>query len=166
MIKVKVIKNDILEAEEKIIVHQVNCFTMGSGVAKAIYTKFPNVKAEHKSLCEKYKDKREELLGKIQLIDCTPKIVCNLFGQFEYGNDGKQYTIYKHLYYGLETIFQYAKLNELDIAIPYKIGCERGGADWDKVHSKINELAYRYSMTDNVKLYKYVPKSTNNKHFK
>lgn len=165
MIKIKTVNEDILKAKEKIIVNQVNCFKMGSGVAKSIYTKYPKVKEEHKSLCDSYSMNRTYLLGKLQFIDCSPKIICNLFGQYEYGRD-KQYTIYKHLYYGLETLFQYAKLSEQSIAIPYKIGCNRGGADWDKVYAKICELAERYDLIDKIKLYRYTPKVSSNKHFK
>lgn len=166
--EVEIIKGDLIKAGENIIAHQVNCFTMGSGVAKQISGRYPAVKREHKLLCDQHENDREWLLGRIQLIDCTPKIVANLFGQYDYGNDGKLYTIYKYLYLGLERLFQYAKLNNLSVAIPYKIGCGKGGADWVRVRYKINELANRYNIVDKVKLYKLEakPKTTNNKHFR
>ena len=45
-------KGDLLEAGES-IVHQVNCQNvMGSGVAKAIYTKWPEVKIEYHKYCD------------------------------------------------------------------------------------------------------------------
>ena len=55
MIKVKVIKNDILEAEEKIIVHQVNCMgEMNSGVAKSIRNKYTEVFEQYNRYIRKF----------------------------------------------------------------------------------------------------------------
>ena len=44
---IKTVVGDLLDATEDIIVQQVNCRSvMGSGVAKAIYTRWPEVKTE------------------------------------------------------------------------------------------------------------------------
>lgn len=41
----QIFKGDILNADAEFICHQVNCMNaMGAGVAKAIYTKYPEVK--------------------------------------------------------------------------------------------------------------------------
>lgn len=41
----RIIKGNILDVEEGIIIHQVNCFdVMGAGLAKSLYTKYPVIK--------------------------------------------------------------------------------------------------------------------------
>ena len=48
----KYIIGDITETELKYIAHGVNCQNvMGSGVAKALYTKFPEVKERYHEFC-------------------------------------------------------------------------------------------------------------------
>ncbi|WP_370956757.1 hypothetical protein AB3239_10910 [Bacillus subtilis] len=48
---IKIVKGNILDASEDIIVQQVNCKgVMGAGLAKAILNKYPNVKKEYQSL--------------------------------------------------------------------------------------------------------------------
>ena len=46
---------DITSITKGVIMHQVNCQNvMGSGVAKALYTKYPQVKSEFHKLAEIY----------------------------------------------------------------------------------------------------------------
>lgn len=45
---IKTVIGDVVEASEDIICHQVNCQNvMGAGVAKALYTRFPQVKQSY-----------------------------------------------------------------------------------------------------------------------
>jgi hypothetical protein len=41
--------------------------------------------------------------------------------------------------------------NNLSVALPYKIGSDRGGADWNEVRAMIDEVFSDYQVT----LYKY-----------
>ena len=93
---IKTVVGDLLDATEDIIVQQVNCRSvMGSGVAKAIYTRWPEVKTEYHKFCRR-STSPYDLLGKVQLIDVEPgRAVANVFGQLNYGRTaGKVYTDY------------------------------------------------------------------------
>ena len=141
---------DLLTAPQTRIAHQVNCRgKMGSGVALAIKQKYPEVYQKYSEACKVYK--KDFLYGSCQKIVCKDKIVYNLFGQDGYGYDGKQYTSYAFLTIALEKMFEKIKsenvLNEkISVAIPYKMGCDRGGADWKIVESIIEDLSSKYSI--------------------
>lgn len=64
---ISIISGDLLQAKEAAICHQVNCQNvMGSGVAKAIFTKWPEVKTEYHRFCNGRRPR--DLLGKIQVV--------------------------------------------------------------------------------------------------
>lgn len=141
---IKFVEGDLLEAEEDIIGHQVNCQgVMGSGVAKQIKDRFPVAYNEYKKSF-KYTMKKF-LLGRCQII-ITDKYIANLFGQFDYGY-GKQQTDYDALKNALMELKWYAKENELTVALPFKIGSDRGGADWNIVYGIIEEVFRDYKIT-------------------
>ena len=139
---VREIKGDLLDTDLNFIAHGVNCRNkMGSGVAKAILTKYPEVKegyhALHRSGLALCTNGSDDFLGTAQPIDVHDgKVVFNLFTQLDYGYDGKQYVSYK----AIEECFKSLTLN-CDyinaIAIP-RIGCGLAGGDWDKVKEIIN----------------------------
>ena len=63
----KIINKDITTLKKGILIQQVNCQNaMGSGVAKAIYQKWPQVKNEYHKFSQNKKP--EDLLGEIQEI--------------------------------------------------------------------------------------------------
>ena len=73
--------------------------------------------------------------------------ICNLYAQNNYGYDGKQYTDLNALRICLEAVLAASKSLQrqigvdVRIALPYKIGCVRGGADWDNdVYPMIDEV--------------------------
>lgn len=133
---IKYVKGDLLNAEQLIIVHQCNAQdTMGSGVAKAIRTKYP--KAYHEYLEYFRHIPKSERMGKVQFCNVGDKLVANLVGQFNYLPRGLCHTDYK----ALEEGFTKIKLSfPDDVAMP-KIGCGLGGGDW-KVVSAIIESVF------------------------
>ena len=137
MIKFK--EGSILDAPERIICHQVNCQgKMGRGIALEIRNKYPIVYDKYIELYNKYKLQPYKLLGSYQLVKVNnDRWVANIFGQNYYGLD-KRYTDYNALVSGLSALF--IRTNE-DIAIPYKMGCRNGGADWDKLMQILEILA-------------------------
>lgn len=147
---IEVIHGDILTAKEDIIVHQVNCQgVMGAGLALAIKRKYPNVYDKYKIACNTMQP--EDLLGKIQLIKTHDnKMVCNLFGQLNYGRNKVQ-TDYEAITMCFDKIYRYAKLNNLTVAIPYNIGCGLAGGNWTRV---LNIILKRFKDKSIVKLYK------------
>lgn len=140
MIKFKNIS--LLEADVDYICHQVNCQgKMNSGVAKAIRERWPIVYTTYWNtfLSE------SNLLGKILLVDINeyeprtwpgqPTII-NMFSQEFYGYDGKRYTSYDAFWSCLEHIKETIPKGS-KIAFPYKIGSDRGGANWDVIYTMI-----------------------------
>lgn len=121
---------------------------MNSGVAKAIREKWPVVFNEY---IAKYNHNIKENQGKntllgtimiVNLVDYQPKAwpenpnVINMFAQFDYGYDGKRYTSYDAFDKCLQKI-KSAVPKGSKIAFPYKIGCDRGGAEWTVIYSLI-----------------------------
>ena len=147
-----IIEGNILNAKENIIAHQTNCKgVMGSGVAKYIRDKYPEVYQEYKKHCG-IKDKKT-LLGTVQFCKADDgKIIANLFGQYSFGIYKKQ-TDYDALRKSLEQLYLYAKENNLTIAFPYKIGCGNGGGKWEIVEKMISDIFKDYPYT----FYKYNP---------
>jgi O-acetyl-ADP-ribose deacetylase (regulator of RNase III) len=130
---IKFVSGDLLEATENFIVHQVNCKgVMGSGVARQIKNKWPIVYAAYKG----YLSKVKPALGNVQLVmlSASPfRGVINAFGQDTYGYDGKQYTNYSALSECFSKIRDRALKFNCSVALPYKFGSDRGGADWREV---------------------------------
>ncbi|MDD4242877.1 MAG: macro domain-containing protein [Bacilli bacterium] len=135
---------NIIDCEEHVIVHQVNCQNaMGAGVARALYTKWPQVKIKYHKQFHIYKP--EELLGRIDFINDYDKIICNAFTQFDCGPGDKLYTNYNAIIKAFTTLKHYIHIftvNTLSkkIAIPYLYGCGLGGGDWKIVHSIIDGI--------------------------
>lgn len=131
-----VINGDLLDAHADYIAHQVNCQgRMGSGVAKAIREHHMKVYDEYMRELLAYKANDKSILGHSQLVSIgdgyTYKGVINMFAQDKYGYDGKQYTSTVAFKMCLAEINKIAK--GCSIAFPWKIGCVRGGADWNTI---------------------------------
>ena len=137
---IKHIKCDIFESGADVICHQVNCQgVMGSGIAKQVRERYPWVYAHYKQLCKNFQHRKEALLGMVQgtYINEDVKIL-NLYTQLNYGYDGKCYTNYNSLKEALEYILTH--YHNKTIAIPYLMGCHRGGGDWNIVYKMIEEV--------------------------
>ena len=146
------IKQDLTTSDADYICHQVNCQgKMNSGVAKAIREKWPIVYTTYWNTFLSESD----LLGKILLVDINeyeprtwPKqpAIINMFSQEFYGYDGKRYTSYDAFWSCLGHIKEIVPKGS-KIAFPYKIGCDRGGADWDVIYTMITTvLGYNYNI--------------------
>lgn len=142
-----IVNGDVVESSAKYICHQVNCQgVMGSGVARQIRAKWPDVFEQYKAMCDKYAGCREDLLGKIQ---CVPvdegKTVINIFGQLRFGKDGRQYTRFEALRCGCDKIASCVMHGDT-IGMPYKIGCGLGGGDWVKVMDMLMYVFYEHRL--------------------
>lgn len=146
---VKIVEGDIFESDAGFIVHQVNCQgVMGSGIAKSIRLKFYNVYTEYKELVNMCDKDPKHLLGKVLYVpghrphQDEPIIIANLFGQDKYGYNGACYTDYEALRKGFKHIAEHVPTIPIEnkkIAIPFKIGCCRGGGDWSIVYKMIHD---------------------------
>ena len=136
------IQCDIFESGADVILHQVNCQgVMGSGIAKQVRQKYPLVYESYKAWCNSA-DFSSELLGMAQIVYPDPSKnfrIINLFAQDKYGYDKRRYTDYDALRKSIEEVFRRTKRDDV-IAIPYRMGCDRGGGDWNEVYRIIENV--------------------------
>ena len=122
-----VIYKDILTVEKGIITHQVNCQRqMGAGLARKIRDRYPKVYEEYKSIPWR--------LGQIQIVRIDKDLfVCNLAGQNNFGKSVYRYTDYNAVRTGFKDLNDWRKefRPDLNIYIPYRMGCDLGGGNWN-----------------------------------
>lgn len=138
------IRKNILEATDPVVAHCCNCQNvMGSGVALALRTRFPEVYEADTLLFEKYK----ELLGQTQLVkvktrpDTTPiEYVANMYAQRHFGTNARQIN-YEAFYTCLERLKYDMGTFSLDsVGFPYKIASDRAGGHWPIILQMINHV--------------------------
>jgi O-acetyl-ADP-ribose deacetylase (regulator of RNase III) len=139
------IQGDITETELDFIAHGVNCQnTMGSGVAKALFTKWIGVKYSYHDFCGN--SKPEALLGKVAVYTAN-KTIFNCFTQITFGYDGQRRVNYAAVVECLKEIIQV--YNPKRLAIP-KIGCGLAGGNWTFMEQLIND-----TVTDKIEIWVY-----------
>lgn len=133
---VKIIKGDILNCTNVIIVHQVNCQgSMGGGLARQIAEKYPNTEQEYIKYCQEYEFNYEELRGNVLITEEDTLLIANIFSQKP--NFDTDYEAIKEAF---KTVRGIAKLMCKKVLIPYKIGCGIAKGDFDKVLDIILEV--------------------------
>lgn len=121
---------DLLESDCTVIAHGCNCFhTMGSGMAKSISDKWPEV---YVADCHTEWGVRDKLgLFSACQVAGGP-LVYNLYTQFRYGRD-KQHTEYdavERAFHNMRTDLWTMGLLQTCKLGTYRLGCVRGGGDW------------------------------------
>ena len=137
---IKYVKGDLLDSHCDYICHQVNCRgVMGSGIAKQIRERFPEVYDSYKELCNEFEP--EVLLGTIDIVEVEEgaREIVNIFGQLDYGRDGKKYTSYDAFANALDLIDAYVP-EDWSIGFPKYIGCGLGGGNWNIIVNMIEEI--------------------------
>ena len=166
--EVKIVEGDLFETKCEVIAHQVNCTgIMGSGIAKLVRINYPEAFREYRKLCEDFDIEPLFNLGRCQLVkvnsDNEPeRWIANLFGQLLYrgynrvcnktlvpdivlgdrfANYENRYTNYEAIYRSLNALKYKCRENDLtSIALPYKLGSDRGGADCNIINSMIKSV--------------------------
>lgn len=141
---------DLIRSNATVIVHQVNCMgVMGSGIAKGIREMWEHVYYKYLEACKAAYPDTHSLLGTICPVPLryggNTKYVVNLFGQYEFGYDGKRYTSYDAVYDGLVALKKFVLENFEDessttVAFPWKMSSVRGGAEWDIIDKMIKTV--------------------------
>lgn len=139
-------KGNLLDSGCNIICHQVNCQgVMGSGIAKQIRDRYPNIYEGYRQNVSSHENKYE-LLGSV-LISWIDKehLVANFFSQYNYMPRTIRHTNYdrfgtccKYLKDFINTIYP-DKTKDIRIGFPYKIGCGLAGGDWNIVNKIIEK---------------------------
>lgn len=127
----EIIKKDITTASKGVLLNGVNCQrVMGSGVAKAYFSKWPQVRDQYMLW-----DKRKMNLGKFDPVEIEPDTlyVGNCWTQEFYGSDGKEYADYNAIMSAVSAASIFAYDKKLDIYTPW-IGCGLGGLEQKEVH--------------------------------
>lgn len=138
----KIVNGNILDATYGIIGHQVNCqLVMGSGIAKQIRDKYPNVFNEYSSVMSKVPIASR--LGKCQITTAIPNklFIANLFGQFHYAPRDIKHTDYTALGIALRNLQRWKNtfVPDFTVYLPFGIGCGLGGGDWAIVRGLIED---------------------------
>lgn len=120
---------DITSIKSGMIAHGVNCqATMGAGVAKALYQRWPMVKQQYMKI---HKD--DMRLGKVQWVQATPDVlIANCFTQEFFGPGDKKYASLDAIEMCLTKVFIEARMNAFDNIFIPPIGCGLGGLDFNK----------------------------------
>ena len=120
----KYVYTDITEIKgPALIAHGVNCKNvMGSGVARALYTRWPTVKRS-------YHEHQNQSLGQVQVVSVEDNLrVANCFTQYDYGKKKAKYADPEAIYECLESLcglaVDFFKLEEIHLP---RIGCGLGG---------------------------------------
>ena len=157
---IKIVDGNLFDSKANFIVHQTNTQgVMGSGVALQVAEKFPHVETEYNKYLRHCKKNHLQPLGTVQYVptevwalimvdtmrndniidyDKNYQYIVNMFGQDTYGA-GLQ-TDLKAVKKALIDIREKAEKIGATIAMPYRIGSVRGGADWNDVYAIIKDV--------------------------
>lgn len=147
MIQLKYIVEDVRKpigeaARKKLICHVVNDLgLMGSGVARALFEKWPAVKSEYVKWA---KSKNNFELGNIQALKVDENIaVVNMIGQRDIKPiNGIPPVRYGALRKSCKKVAEIASKYNATVNVPYKMGSDLAGGDWNEVEKiLIEELA-------------------------
>jgi hypothetical protein len=159
---------NLLKSDCDIIAHCCNCQGgFGSGIAGQIRKEFPYAYEAFKLDNRDSKDKFGTYSLGLSDYSARPITVSkqydffNLYGQFDYGYDNKQYVSYEALLSSMimmmEKIIDWKSLStkNFKIGMPYLIGCGLAGGDWKTVEELILNVSCQFS-TD-IYLYRFTP---------
>ena len=135
----KTVNGDLLKASEDAIGHGANCKkTMGSGVAAAIRSKWPQVyqaDVDYVGFSGKHK------IGHFSSVDIKDKTVYNIYTQVNYLPRGQDHFEYEGFKIGLTKVCEDMKKNgKKSLALP-KIGAGLAGGNWHDIKKIIKSVS-------------------------
>jgi len=136
-------QGNLLEAPQRVLVHGTNNKgVMGSGVARQIRSRWPNV---YEVYALKHKVFGLDLGDVIPVATLDGKIIVNAVTQDGFGRDGQRYVDYAAIERCFEVINDRVQSWEVsEVAMP-RIGAGLGGGDWSVIESIINRTAKFYT---------------------
>ncbi|WAB24977.1 Appr-1-p processing protein [Lysinibacillus phage vB_LfM_LysYB1] len=152
MIKYEI--GDLLEGDCDIIAHQANCFkTMGGGIARVIKAVYPE--AYEADLNFNFSPESRLGMASHAVTKGTnglEKTIFNLYGQYQLGTDKRQ-TNYDALSSALESMMETINVissPDSKIGVPYKMGCDLAGGDWNVVSEILDRVSGKFGKTIHV----------------
>jgi O-acetyl-ADP-ribose deacetylase (regulator of RNase III) len=139
---IRYITGDLLGAAQKVIIHGCNNHgVMGSGVARQIRGRWPNV---YEVYALKHKVFGLDLGDILPVATLDDKIIVNCITQDGFGRDGKQYVSYDAIEQCLQKINNRVDDWQVsEIAMP-RIGAGLGGGDWTVIEQIILRTAKNF----------------------
>lgn len=140
-------EGSLLEAEEDILIHQVNVDgLMGAGIAKQFAEQYQGLENYYSEYCKRRNYDYKKLRGEVCFyLTEDKKVIANIFSQDKNFN-----TDYEALKMCLEKVRKNADINNLTMALPFKIGCGIANGAWEIVSEIINK-AFK---DDSINIYK------------
>ena len=131
------VKGNLLDAPERLIAQGCNAQgVMGSGVARAIRDKWPEVYTQYR---QRYQLAGLRLGDVVLAYTDDGKIVANCITQEFYGRDGKRYVDYDAVAVCMDKLKEICQRLRIEkIAMPL-IGAGLGGGDWSVLERIIDE---------------------------
>lgn len=132
---IKYVTGDLLASNLKVIAHGCNCHgLMGSGIARQIRSKWPNVYEVYRL---KYQVMGLELGTILPVRTLDGRMVVNCMTQYDCGNDGRQYVDYDAIESCIAAINNHVEAWDVtEVGFP-KIGAGLAGGDWDRIEDII-----------------------------
>lgn len=140
----KIIQGDITEISQGVLINGVNCQNaMGSGVARAYFEKWPEVKLQYHLW-----NKSEMVLGKFDpvIIEHDNLYVANCWTQEYSGSDGQVYAHPGAILASVSQAAMFAQNRGLEVFAPW-VGCGLGGLDQTTVSSVLQTIE-QYTLCD------------------
>ena len=121
--------SDITKVTSGIIIHGCNAQgVMGSGVAKQLRAKYPDIYQDYLVGLNIAMLRKENPLGQVYFSWVGPDLyVANAVTQEFYGRDGRQYVDYLALEQAIDRTVEFASRKDLAVHVPYLIGAGLGG---------------------------------------
>lgn len=143
---------DLFNCGAHIIGHQTNGRgVMGAGLAADVRRRYPAVYDAYVRYC--YGHDPKSLLGTNLLVcedgrpgafyDGNGVVIANLFGQ-AYTSRTHKMTDEDAVLAALTRLAAYARSRNLNVALPYKMGCNLGGGDWNVIEALIAQAFHDY----------------------
>ena len=147
-----VVGGDLLEAEEEIIVHQTNCTsTVAGGLAKIIFERHPAAntyeRGEHRELgsISRHDSYRQNERSRI-IINMNAQLTAGMPRGESTRNRERQVRLdaFKRCLAELGSFMRSQETRK--VAMPYLIGCDLGGGDWQSYREALEEFAETYGV--------------------
>lgn len=141
----------ILEATEPYIIHGCNAQgRMGSGVAKVLMDRYPEVRERYLDLYEYFQHGSEPFLGTIHKVQTQGRhTVFNAITQEHFGYDGKLYASYDAIRQCMTALdhtmadIEASKGETPHVAMPL-LGCGLAGGDWQLVSAIVEHCSEHF----------------------
>ena len=127
MVRIKT--GDLLNAPEKIIGHQVNCFGIAGGLAYHMFKHYPDAGNDYMQIVQRTNPWALRGITQLTGQQKDGHIIANIFGQYQAGADYRPDVLED----ALRMLGDQARMMGWSVALPYKISCGICGGDWNEV---------------------------------